>query len=158
MELRAHSADLHVASPFVIAGPRAIAASRGLAALSWRLRRSRLLRRTAHRLGIPVGRVRVVRVELRAEGRVGYGEAKPLARYGESVDSALAFLADLAPRVADAAVLLVAQRVSTIAHADQSLVLEDGHAVGLGSHRELLATCETYREIVESQMTAEEAA
>src|SRR5690606_18264596 len=46
--------------------------------------------------------VRVVRVELRAEGRVGYGEAKPLARYGESVDSALAFLADLAPRVAEA--------------------------------------------------------
>lgn len=66
--------------------------------------------------------------------------------------------AALAPRVADAAVLIIAQRVSTIAHADQILVLEDGHAVGLGSHRELLATCETYREIVESQMTAEEAA
>jgi ATP-binding cassette subfamily B protein len=43
-------------------------------------------------------------------------------------------------------------------HADQILVLEDGETVGLGTHRELLETCPTYREIVESQMTAEEAA
>jgi ATP-binding cassette subfamily B protein len=48
--------------------------------------------------------------------------------------------------------------VSTIINADQILVLEDGRSVGLGTHSELLATCETYREIVESQLTAEEAA
>jgi ATP-binding cassette, subfamily B, multidrug efflux pump len=66
--------------------------------------------------------------------------------------------AALAPHTADATVLIVAQRVSTILHADQILVLEDGESVGLGTHAELLATCETYREIVESQMTAEEAA
>ncbi len=66
--------------------------------------------------------------------------------------------AALAPHTSDATVLIVAQRVSTIAGADQILVLEDGHAVGLGSHEELLATCPTYQEIVDSQRSAEEAA
>jgi ATP-binding cassette subfamily B multidrug efflux pump len=66
--------------------------------------------------------------------------------------------AALAPHTADATVVIVAQRVSTIIHADQILVLEDGESVGLGTHAELLDTCPTYREIVESQMTAEEAA
>jgi ATP-binding cassette subfamily B multidrug efflux pump len=66
--------------------------------------------------------------------------------------------AALAPRTADATVLIVAQRVSTIKDADQILVLEDGHVVGLGTHHELLGTCETYQEIVSSQMSAEEAA
>ena len=59
--------------------------------------------------------------------------------------------AALAPHTADAAVLVVAQRVSTIVGADQILVLEDGIVVGKGTHDELLATCETYVEIVESQ-------
>ena len=59
---------------------------------------------------------------------------------------------------ADATVLVVAQRVSTIATADQILVLEDGHAVGLGTHEQLLTTCPTYAEIVDSQFTAEDAA
>jgi len=66
--------------------------------------------------------------------------------------------AALAPHIADAAVVIVAQRVSTIMNADQILVLEDGHCVGLGTHRELMATCPTYLEIVESQMSMEEAA
>jgi ATP-binding cassette, subfamily B, multidrug efflux pump len=66
--------------------------------------------------------------------------------------------AALAPVVAEATVLIVAQRVSTIINADQILVLEDGHEVGLGTHRELLASCPTYAEIVASQLTAEEAA
>jgi ATP-binding cassette, subfamily B, multidrug efflux pump len=66
--------------------------------------------------------------------------------------------AALAPHTATATVIIVAQRVSTIIHADQILVLEDGESVGVGTHAELLETCETYREIVESQMTAEEAA
>jgi ATP-binding cassette subfamily B protein len=66
--------------------------------------------------------------------------------------------AALAPVVTDATVLVVAQRVSTIVGADQILVLEDGHAVGLGPHEELLATCPTYVEIVESQMGQEPAA
>jgi len=66
--------------------------------------------------------------------------------------------AALAPVVAKATVLIVAQRVSTIMNADQILVLEDGHEVGLGTHRELLAKCPTYAEIVASQLTAEEAA
>jgi ATP-binding cassette subfamily B multidrug efflux pump len=66
--------------------------------------------------------------------------------------------AALVPHTADATVVIVAQRVSTIIHADQILVLEDGESVGLGTHSDLLETCPTYREIVESQMTAEEAA
>jgi ATP-binding cassette subfamily B protein len=66
--------------------------------------------------------------------------------------------AALAPTTEDAAVVIVAQRVSTIMNADQILVLEDGRTVGLGTHRQLLETCPTYAEIVASQMSAEEAA
>jgi ATP-binding cassette subfamily B protein len=66
--------------------------------------------------------------------------------------------ARLGPYVAGSTVLVVAQRVSTIATADQILVLEDGRAVGLGTHAELLARCPTYAEIVESQVGEGEAA
>jgi ATP-binding cassette subfamily B protein len=60
--------------------------------------------------------------------------------------------AALIPWAKDASVIVVAQRVSTIMSADQILVLEDGEAVGLGAHEELLRTCPTYAEIVESQI------
>jgi ATP-binding cassette subfamily B protein len=66
--------------------------------------------------------------------------------------------AALQPYTRDSSIILVAQRVSSIRHADQILVLEDGEQVGLGTHDELLATCETYQEIVNSQLTADEAA
>jgi ATP-binding cassette subfamily B protein len=66
--------------------------------------------------------------------------------------------AALGPVVADAVTVIVAQRVSTIMNADQILVVEDGRQVGLGTHRELLAGCTTYAEIVASQLSAEEAA
>jgi len=66
--------------------------------------------------------------------------------------------AALVPVVQDKVMVVVAQRVSTIMHADQILVIEDGQQIGLGTHRELLETCPTYAEIVESQLTAEEAA
>jgi len=66
--------------------------------------------------------------------------------------------AALRPVTRDAAVLIVAQRVSTIVDADQIAVLEGGAIVGLGTHDELLAGCPTYVEIVESQLAAEEAA
>jgi ATP-binding cassette, subfamily B, multidrug efflux pump len=66
--------------------------------------------------------------------------------------------AALAPETTDATVVIVAQRVSTIIGADQILVLEDGVIVGRGRHEELLETCETYQEIVQSQLTEEEAA
>jgi ATP-binding cassette subfamily B protein len=66
--------------------------------------------------------------------------------------------AALAPQVADAAVIVVAQRVSSIRNADQILVLEGGRVVGLGRHEDLLTDCSTYAEIVSSQMSAEEAA
>ena len=60
--------------------------------------------------------------------------------------------AALKPHTADAAVLIIAQRVSTIVDADQILVLEDGEIIGRGRHDELLETCPTYAEIVESQI------
>ena len=66
--------------------------------------------------------------------------------------------AALAPTTADATVVIVAQRVSTIVNADQIIVLEDGEVVGRGTHDELLETCPTYVEIVESQFSPEEAA
>ena len=65
--------------------------------------------------------------------------------------------ASLKPFTTEAIVLIVAQRVSTIAGADQILVLDDGAAVGLGTHSELLRNCPTYAEIVSSQATDEEA-
>ena len=58
----------------------------------------------------------------------------------------------LQPHTANAAVLIVAQRVSTITDADQILVLDDGCIIGRGTHAELLDTCPTYIEIVESQI------
>jgi ATP-binding cassette, subfamily B, multidrug efflux pump len=64
----------------------------------------------------------------------------------------------LAPHTAESSVLIVAQRISTILSADQILVLEDGHCLGLGTHSELLSTCPTYAEIVASQLSTEEAA
>jgi ATP-binding cassette subfamily B protein len=60
--------------------------------------------------------------------------------------------AALRPRTADAAVVVVAQRVSTIADADQILVLDEGTLVGVGTHDRLVRECPTYAEIVESQL------
>lgn len=66
--------------------------------------------------------------------------------------------AALRPVTREATVLVVAQRVSSIIHADRIVVLEDGAVVGDGTHEELLGTCPTYVEIVESQQATEEAA
>ena len=72
--------------------------------------------------------------------------------------SALDFRTDAALRAAlaeetrDAAVLIIAQRVSTILHADTIVVLKDGHIMGTGTHEELMASCEVYRDIAKSQM------
>ncbi|WP_406054975.1 ABC transporter ATP-binding protein [Kribbella sp. NBC_00889] len=66
--------------------------------------------------------------------------------------------AALRPITAQACVVIVAQRVSTIVDADQIVVVEDGAIVGKGRHDELLDSCPTYVEIVESQRSAEEAA
>ena len=66
--------------------------------------------------------------------------------------------AALRPVVTDSVVIVVAQRVSSIVDADHIVVLDDGRVVGDGTHDELLASCPTYVEIVESQASREEAA
>lgn len=60
--------------------------------------------------------------------------------------------------ITSATLLIVAQRVSTVMDADQIIVLEDGQIAGIGTHKELLNTCEVYREIVSSQLSEEEIA
>lgn len=76
--------------------------------------------------------------------------------------SALDYKTDVALRkalfekAADATVIIVAQRISTILHADQILVLDNGAVVGKGTHEQLLASCETYREIAGSQLSEQE--
>ena len=66
--------------------------------------------------------------------------------------------AALKPETTNATVIIVAQRVSTVMDAEQILVMEDGGIVGIGTHKELLNSCEVYREIVTSQMSEEESA
>jgi ATP-binding cassette, subfamily B, multidrug efflux pump len=78
--------------------------------------------------------------------------------------SALDFKTDAKLRAAlrkethDATVLIVAQRVSTVMDADRIIVLDEGRIAGIGTHRELMSTCEVYHEIVSSQLSGEEIA
>lgn len=76
--------------------------------------------------------------------------------------SALDYKTDAALRKAlkektgDSTVIIVAQRISTILHAEQIIVLDDGRIAGIGTHEELLASCETYQEIARSQLSEKE--
>lgn len=88
---------------------------------------------------------------------------RPLVYLFDDSFSALDFKTDarlraaLRKQTADATVIIVAQRVGTIRDADQIIVLDEGRVVGAGTHTELLKTSDVYREIVASQMSAEEA-
>ena len=64
--------------------------------------------------------------------------------------------AQLKEKTADSTVMIVAQRISTILHADQIIVLEDGQIVGKGTHKELLRNCEAYYQIASSQLSEKE--
>lgn len=76
--------------------------------------------------------------------------------------SALDYKTDVALRKAlkkeikYATTIIVAQRISTILHADQIIVLDEGHIVGMGTHKQLLDSCDVYRQIALSQLSAEE--
>jgi ATP-binding cassette subfamily B protein len=70
----------------------------------------------------------------------------------------LALRKALAEKTGDATVIIVAQRISTILHADQIIVLDNGRIVGMGDHETLLRTCETYQEIAKSQLSDAELA
>lgn len=59
-------------------------------------------------------------------------------------------------KISDATVIIVAQRISTILHADQIIVLDEGKIVGKGTHEELIKTCEAYQEIAKSQLSEKE--
>jgi ATP-binding cassette subfamily B protein len=78
--------------------------------------------------------------------------------------SALDFATDARLRAAlradtrDTTVIVVAQRISSVLGADEIVVLDEGRVVGVGTHEDLLGNCETYREIVASQLSATEAA
>ena len=62
----------------------------------------------------------------------------------------------LAPKVKDKTVLIVAQRISTVMHAEQIIVLDDGKVAGIGTHKELMENCEIYRQIAGSQLSESE--
>ena len=89
---------------------------------------------------------------------------KPEIYVFDDTFSALDFKTDARLRTAlkeetvDATVLIVAQRVSTVMDADQIIVLDDGRVAGIGKHRDLMETCEVYREIVSSQLSVAEIA
>jgi len=89
---------------------------------------------------------------------------KPLIYIFDDSFSALDFTTDarlrsaLREQTTHATVIIVAQRVSTVMQAEQIVVLDDGRVEGIGTHQELMADCETYREIVYSQLSATEAA
>jgi ATP-binding cassette, subfamily B, multidrug efflux pump len=89
---------------------------------------------------------------------------KPKVYIFDDSFSALDFQTDQRLRAAlhretlDATVVIVAQRVGTIMRADQIVVLDSGSVVGIGTHDELMKSCETYQEIVYSQLTREEVA
>jgi ATP-binding cassette, subfamily B, multidrug efflux pump len=89
---------------------------------------------------------------------------KPEIYVFDDTFSALDFKTDARLRMAlkretaDATVVIVAQRVSTVMDADQIIVLDEGQMAGVGTHRELMQTCEVYREIVTSQLSQEEIA
>lgn len=78
--------------------------------------------------------------------------------------SALDYKTDVALRralkeaTADTTTLIVAQRISTILHADQIIVLDEGKIAGKGTHEELMKSCEVYRQIATSQLSEEELA
>lgn len=64
----------------------------------------------------------------------------------------------LSSKTKDSTIIIVAQRISTVLNAEQIIVLDEGRIAGIGSHRELLKTCETYRQIAGSQLSKEELA
>lgn len=88
--------------------------------------------------------------------------AKPEILILDDSSSALDYATDLALRRAlrelswETTVFIISQRTSSLKHADQILVLEDGNMVGLGNHNELMKSCDTYREIHNSQLHSEE--
>ena len=89
---------------------------------------------------------------------------KPEILILDDSSSALDFATDAALRKAirentkGSTVFVVSQRASTIMHSDKIIVLDDGAVAGIGTHEDLLKSCDVYKEICDSQMSGEEAA
>ena len=89
---------------------------------------------------------------------------KPEILISDDSFSALDYKTDVALRralkesTAETTTIIVAQRISTILHADQIIVLDEGRVAGIGTHKELLKNCEVYRQIATSQLSEEELA
>jgi ATP-binding cassette subfamily B protein len=98
-------------------------------------------------------RLAIARALVRRAGIVVFDDSFSALDYGTDARLRAALARDLA----GATVIIVAQRVGTIIDADRIVVLDDGQVVGIGTHRELLAGNETYREIVYSQLSESEA-
>ena len=62
----------------------------------------------------------------------------------------------LKEKVGDSTIIIVAQRINTVLDADQIIVMDEGHMAGIGTHEELMKTCEVYKEIALSQLSEEE--
>ena len=92
------------------------------------------------------------------------GPLKPEILIFDDSFSALDYKTDVAVRRAikqatgDTTTLIVAQRISTIIHADQIIVLDEGRIAGKGTHEELMKSCEVYQQIAKSQLSEEELA
>ena len=99
-----------------------------------------------------------------AAARLLQGDGEPFPLIFDDSFSALDYKTDVALRkelkekTAGATVLIVAQRISTILHAEQIIVLDEGNVAGIGTHQELMESCEVYQQIALSQLSKEELA
>ena len=83
-------------------------------------------------------------------------QANPKVKSPAKICTRESDLAALKEHLSDKTMIIVAQRISTVIHAEQIIVLNEGRIVGIGTHEELMKSCDVYREIAYSQLSKEE--